>query len=226
MTPKSGRLPVPRFRRYSANASAEWMEDPFDSFGVDFSSIRRYIGSDPVQGSNSNVEYVNLMSSDVQPCLPGSLASNGIQGSRAPGQLLFIAGYPSSELINRLSQEHNINPEFWRRHLESILAASAPTFEDFKLPSATCGVFQLRFWTICSRPDGIGDEMASLESIRKDAETRMKEYKKCLTEGGELRSGDSIVRGYEVHDRKYFSIEQVVTIFLPEKRDDGRWTGE
>ena len=58
----------------------------------------------------------------------------------------------------------------------------------------------------------------------------MKDYRTRLRTGSSFRTGDSIVRKYEVHDQEFFSIEQLVTIHVStEKNKDGkneRWPGE
>lgn len=149
-----------------------------------------------------------------------------------PRKVVLISGHPSPEQINELQGQYDISPEFWRRHLDPILTTSTTTFEDTKVPSAACDIIQLRFWTIGSRGYGRSEAKSSIDSIRDRAETLMDLYREQMTGSLHRRTGDSIVRSYEIHDREYFSIEQVITIALTVPRNEiqqdesSRWTGE
>ena len=144
------------------------------------------------------------------------------------GRILFLSGYPTPEQVDRLSRTHDISPEFWRRHL----AASTPAFEDIKLPSASCDIFQLHFWTVASWVNTFNRDHISLQSLRKEAHLEMGKYKDNLETLASWRPGDSVVRNYEIHDRDHFSIEQVVTVCIIDKQDGntkkngGSWLGE
>ncbi|KAF2732074.1 hypothetical protein EJ04DRAFT_514115 [Polyplosphaeria fusca] len=203
-------------------------EDPFDSFGLDFSIFGNYNRANKGQQPIYNIEYVDLLGAGSQHSSQSAPSSNRTLPTLDHGQLLFLAGCPGPDQIDRLTKEYEINPEFWRRHLDSVSTASPPTFEDLKLPSAICGIFQLRFWTIGSRVTNITEDQESIDSLRKDAEARMERYRQDQREKNQWQPGDSIVRGFEIHDREYFSIEQVITIYLSEERkghtgNDGKW---
>jgi hypothetical protein len=137
-------------------------KDPFDSFGLDFSALNNYVRTGKGQQSNYYVDAVDLLSAGSQLGLQIPDASIRAPSVPQQGRLRFLAGCPSPEQIDRLTKEHKISPEFWRRHLGPILIETNPTFEDLKLPSADCGIFQLRFWTIGSRPINIIREQESI----------------------------------------------------------------
>lgn len=148
------------------------------------------------------------------------------------GQLIFLSGYPSPGPSSSLTSIYNIKLEFWRRHLGFTLAASTSQFEDIKVPSAICDIFQLRIWTIGYRGNGARSGQASVDALRRDSAKLMENYRERLNTGSSFRTGDSVVRKYEVHDQEFFSIEQLVTIYVStaHKNDkDGKnesWLGE
>lgn len=148
------------------------------------------------------------------------------------GQLVFLPGYSGPASWSSLTSTYNIQPEFWRRHLGTTLAASTSQFEDIKVPSAICDIFQLRIWTIGCRGDGARSRQASVNALRRDSAKLMEDYRERLNTESLFRDGDSIVRKYEVHDQEFFSIEQLVTIYVSttnEHDGDGKnesWLGE
>jgi hypothetical protein len=226
------------------------IEDPFDNFGLDFKSIVDHLSKGHVAfaGNAHSVsqaqpdpdferfEPIDLLDSasrarDFSSPVSNdeSKMSNSTQGR---GQLVFLSGYPSPEQVARLTQAHGISPEFWRRHLDPILTTSASKFEDTKVPSAACNIFQLRVWTVGMRGNRIMSDKNNVESIRKDADVLMERYRDRLSRGTPWRTGDSIVRRYEVHTQEYFSIEQLLTVYLSPSKESSRdgniskWLGE
>ena len=208
-------------------------DDPFENFGLDFRSIRGYISKPYVQSPNNEYEQMYVLGADAAPTPSSASEYVGHSGSADTrssdrGRILFLSGYPTPEQVDRLTKAHNINPEFWRRHL----AASAPTLEDIKLPSASCDIFQLPFWTVASWVNTFSHDHISVQSLRKEAEVEMGKYRDTLQTLASWRPGDSVVRNYEIHDRDHFSIEQIVTMYVIDKRDGksndngSTWLGE
>jgi hypothetical protein len=205
-------------------------DDPFDNFGLDFRSVGGYLSKPYVQSSNNEYEHTYLLNGTPIPSRASTYVKNSCSTvtttSSDCGQVLFLSGYPTPEQVNRLSTTHNINPEFWHRHL----AASAPTLEDTKLPSAYCDIFQLRFWTVAALVNTFRHDRISVQSLRKDAEVDMVKYRNTLKSLASWRPGDSVVRNYEIHD--HFSIEQTVTMCVVNERDSKsidkgcKWLGE
>ena len=210
-------------------------EDPFENYGLDFESLRQHVSQSRSQNGEDVLEHIELLKYRRLQNHASSPSRFDISGSILPAphdcQLVFVQGYPNAEQINRLSKSHHISAEFWRRHLGSVLSMETPTFEDTRLPSAVCNIFQLKFWTIGSRGGSIGSHV-SLQSLRSDAEVQMDDYKRTLRSGISWRAGHSVVRNYEIHDRDCFSIEQIITVSIIEdgQRTYGEgtagWTGQ
>ena len=148
------------------------------------------------------------------------------------GQLIFLSGYPSPGPSSSLTSIYNIKPEFWRRHLDFTLAASTGQYEDIKVPSAICDIFQLRIWTIGHRGNGARSDQTSVDALRRDSAGLTENYRERLSTGNVFRTGDSVVRKYEVHDQEFFSIEQLVTIYVSTAHENDKagknesWLGE
>lgn len=201
------------------------MENPFDNHGLDFGAVKDYL-SRP-QSHSPNNEYEHSISLNIDPEESDPSRSTKPQSSKR-NEIIFVAGYPTPEQVGRLTREYKINPEVWRRHL----ATPFQTIEDTRLPSASCDIIQLRFRTIASWINVFNRHQPKLQSMRKEAEAEMKRYLEGLTTLESWRTGDSVVRNYEIHDRGYFSIEQIVTIYIQtvsEEENEGNgphWNGE
>lgn len=134
------------------------------------------------------------------------------------GGLLFLRGYPSPEWLTYLGSQYDVNPEFWARHLDFLSAASKNhATTPLMLPSSSDDVFSLRFTTVGSRGPVRPLDQAGVQRLRESSSRRMKEYEEDLRHGylkPDWRHGDSIIRGFTVHDQEYFSFDQVGTIYL------------
>ena len=212
------------------------VEGTYHNYGLDSEAISRHclnplatsqaINQPITDGASQSSHSIEL--SEVQPSSGNHALAQSPQDG---GKVTFVSGYPSSDLIADLQSRRSVSAEFWRRHLNPILITSSTTFEDIKVPSASCDIFQLRFWTIGSRGSNqLGDHL-SINSLRSRAEALMDDYREQSGASFFWTKGDSIVRNYEVHDREYFSIEQAVTISVSiaqrESKDSqqNRWHG-
>ena len=219
----------------------------FNNFGLDFKYIFSHLSNPqniPLDAlSNDSIstrleaDFDQFLHTDVlryDDQSPGLVTVTGrsdlSHDARHGGQLIFLSGYPSPGPSSILTSIYKIKPEFWRRHLGFTLTASTTQFEDIKVPSAICDIFQLRIWTIGYRGNGARSNQASVDVLRRDSAILMEDYRTRLSTGSSFRTGDSIVRKYEVHDQEFFSIEQLVTIHIStENNKDGkneRWLGE
>jgi hypothetical protein len=136
----------------------------------------------------------------------------GVEGQvypQASGDVIFIRGYPSARTIVRLGARYNIDPEFFLRHIDygysdSIGQATRSTV----LPSASYNVFQIPFTSVARLGRSIKGNLAE---ARINADSRMKDYFDSMTQPGQWKSGDSVVRSYAVHDSEEVSITQTAT---------------
>lgn len=192
-------------------------DDPFDNCGLDFGFVRDYFATPQTHISKNEYEYC-VGATTNSGCYPPFGVENVqifTSASSKDNRLLFVAGYPTPEQVNRLTKKYNINPEVWRRHLATPNIA----IEDTRLPSASCNIIQLRFWTIASWVNTFDRHQIPVQTLRKDAKLGLKRYLETLLTLNSWRSGDSVVRNYEIHDRTYFSLEQVVTMYTYVNQD-------
>ena len=140
--------------------------------------------------------------------------------TREEGRLLFLRGNPSPEWLNRIGAQYNVDPEFFRRHLDLGTTIGRQNYFELPfLPSTMENMLSLRIITIGSRkaPNRrYPPTQNELEHLRQEARTSMKAYLDRISRGKdpELQLGDSIVRDISVHDSEHFSIEQNISIHI------------
>ena len=223
----------------------------FNNFGLDFKNVFSYLSnprntpldavSNESESTRLEADFDHFLHTDVMRPEYDDQSSDLVTVTRRSGlsheaqhggRLIFLSGYPSPGPSSSLTSIYNIKPEFWRRHLGFTLAASTSQFEDIKVPSTICDIFQLRIWTIGYRGNGARSDKASVDTLRRDSAKLMENYQERLSTGSYFQTGDSVVRRYEVHDQEFFSIEQLVTIYVStahENDKDGKnesWLGE
>lgn len=142
-----------------------------------------------------------------------------IKGNR----ILFFRGYPSTAWLSQIGSYLDLDYELLYQHLAN--PAHESIAECYCLPPLSLvntGTIQLTFTNL-----GCWDNHRSgidLSSARKAMEKEMKMFLRDLNTGTGLRTCDSIVRSFHLHDLKHFSIEQRVTISLIQR--EGLWTCE
>lgn len=193
----------------------------FNNFGLGFTHVFSHLSNpqnvppDALNSDSHRFGHTDVLrpgDDDQSPrlaTLPGR--SHEPQRGR---RLIFLCGYQSLGPSSSPSSIYNIKPEFWRRHFALNFAASPSQFEDIKLPSAICDIFQLRIWTIGYRGNGARSDQGSVDVLRRDSAKLMEDYRERWTTRSSFRDDDSVVRKYEVPDQEFFSIEQLVTIHV------------
>lgn len=142
-----------------------------------------------------------------------------IKGSR----ILFFRGYPSTTWLSQIGSYLNLDYEFLYQHLANPAHESIAEF--YCLPPLSLvntDTIQLTFTNL-----GYWDNHKSgidLATARKTMEKEMKMFLRDFNTGTGLRTCDSIVRSFHLHDLKHFSVEQRVTISLIQR--EGLWTCE
>jgi hypothetical protein len=133
--------------------------------------------------------------------------------------IMFLRGYPSPEWLCRIGAKYNVEPEFFQRHLNGIFTAEkSDAFTDPSLPSHSRHIFQLQYTTIGKHLPPVGKVPSSdLEKLRRDASETMVTYKGRLRTYKLWNVADSIVRGYNIHDKENFSIEQKMTVYFTQR---------
>ena len=144
---------------------------------------------------------------------------------RDEATMVFIRGHQPPECLTCLGAKYNINPLFFLRHLE-YRWSSRPfkLFESPSLPSAAFNIIQLQIITIGERDDNLGlSGNFQIQDLRAKGEIGMKDYLKDLEREHRLQAGSSIVREFNVHSARYFTLLQNITVTIQAKGD--RWLG-
>jgi hypothetical protein len=90
------------------------------------------------------------------------------------------------------------------------------------LPSASFSTIRLRIVTLGERGENVGvGGHSQIQALRTKSETAMTNYLHDVTREYKLQAGDSIVRAFNVHNARYFSIEQEVTIVVQKLNSKG-----
>jgi CorA-like Mg2+ transporter protein len=131
--------------------------------------------------------------------------------------LLFVRGYTSPLWLNRICEQTNVHPEFFRRHLRFI--DKNEFFDLPSLPSGNRDILRLRVTTICHRSVPLTYE--EIIKSQKQEEECIVKHQRALSVSG--RAGDSIIRRYAVHNESTFTLGQEFSCFI--KPGKHSWTG-
>lgn len=209
--------------------------DPYT--GQDYSNLVRFLktsvvprpltpGSSELHQQDSESEnfvWIYELEGDKSPIgVPFSETTGiGVYNTSMSNQILFLSGYPSPHVLARLGCRYGIDPEFFSRHLS--FWRSGPYKTSQILPSTQRTIFQTAISSI-----GEHEHMPyeSIASKRSSFVSDMGKYLHQLAMGSGWKSYDSIVREVHVHDDRYFSIDQMLTILITKnKRNPERWIG-
>jgi hypothetical protein len=142
--------------------------------------------------------------------------------TKPQGHILFINGYPSPAWIVHTGAFCHIDPWFFSSHLR--FRCRRDYFSSPSLPSASRNIITLRIITIGSREKKRGSaDQESLDQLRSDGVKAMNKYEQQLMVNRHFKTGDSIVRGFSILDKKHFIIEQDISICLNKLGED--WIG-
>jgi hypothetical protein len=117
------------------------------------------------------------------------------------GQLIFLRGFPSASWLNVIGSKYHIDPELFRRQL----AYKVPTDKYFDLPATSSSSRSMLKLHITS----IGQQQSTTTGRIEGSETLQRHFDALRRRG---KVGESIVRRFNWHDEKYFSIEQHIQI--------------
>ncbi|KAI1084757.1 hypothetical protein F5B20DRAFT_523068 [Whalleya microplaca] len=151
----------------------------------------------------------------------------------AVGTLVFLRGHQPVEWLNTIGAKLAVDPEYYRRHLDSNLSADESGYSiDFRLPllpSTKEQIFQLRATTLgtyrFSEYNVKSSRVKRLLELRKRGITGLTEYLRRQMKGyGQLPSNlCSIFRKISVHDESHFSVEQTISLYT--KFNKQGWLG-
>ena len=127
----------------------------------------------------------------------------------SPSLILFLNGHPSPDWLNTIGWKCNVDPEFLLRHLD--FRSSSTEINHFTvpgLPSSTSNIIRLRLASVgCRQYDGARNQK-EIQRLRSTAAAQMKEYLVNLKRENDVKTGDSIVRSFAIHDEEHYSLEQ------------------
>jgi hypothetical protein len=175
----------------------------------------------PILTANSAGIYRGINHLDTPSQLSQLLRSTG--SGQSNSYVLFLAGYPTQDWLTTIGSLFKVDPEHYQRHL--IFLSRQPYFTIPSLPSAAENIITLRFITI-GRRHSSEISQHHIDRLRDDGAREMDFYQHDLKlgRGENIKSGDSIVRRYLVHDAAYFTIEQEISISL--NYFEKQWVGK
>lgn len=132
--------------------------------------------------------------------------------------LLFLQGYPSSQWLSTIGGAYRVDPEFFQRHLDFWSTVGRINYFPLpSLPSTSENMIQLSYISICQK-ETPGDkrsqkEIALMRQAGMKALSRYTHDLNIRMEDG-YAQGNSIVRGFDVHDEAFSVIEQRISIYF------------
>ncbi|EJT80753.1 hypothetical protein GGTG_00747 [Gaeumannomyces tritici R3-111a-1] len=139
-------------------------------------------------------------------------------------QLLFLRGQPSPEWLSGVGSRFGVDPEYFQRHMDIILAVGrAKYYAQPSLPSASSQVVQLRYFTLSKtvKPSFKADQTDQLRlSARKKMDDYITATSQKLEHGNAV--GNSIVRDFSLFSNGRWAIEQCISLCV--NRTETGWT--
>jgi hypothetical protein len=106
-----------------------------------------------------------------------------------------------------------VDPEIFLRHLNfRALSLEANGFTLPALPSSSSKIISLRVASVFCRQHGGAHDQGEIERLRKTTAAQMKNYFIDLRRENSVKTGDSVVRSFAVHDQEHYSLEQDVSV--------------
>jgi hypothetical protein len=146
---------------------------------------------------------------------------------QCPG-ILFLRGKPSSRWLSTIGADYKVDPEFFNRHLDFLSGVgridyfSSPSF-----PSAQPMLMQLPYITIGQIENATRQaNQHGIDGMRVECAKKMVDFRRAVQQRFECDqgTGESLVRGFYLHDDLHFALEQRVSIALT--KVSGNWQCE
>lgn len=134
------------------------------------------------------------------------------------GQIVFIRGFISPSWVSVIGSKYNIDPEFFRRHMDFLCASIDRHAYSFpSLVSSSNNIFRLCVSTLLHRDDFGGQD---LQSQRSDQSSELGTYKIQQLRSTRVCCGDSLVREYSTVCSSFSVVEQWISLCIT-KTDRG-----
>lgn len=146
-------------------------------------------------------------------------ASAPTEGS---GQIVFIRGFISPSWVSVIGSKYNIDPEFFRRHMDFLSTSIHRHAYSFpSLASSSNNIFRLCVSTLLHRDD-FGAQDLHLQ--RLDQSTELGRYKIQQLGSTRVCCGDSLVREYTTVCSCFSVIEQWISLCI--MKTNRGWAGK
>lgn len=138
------------------------------------------------------------------------------------GQIIFIRGFISPSWVSAIGSKYNVDPEFFRRHMDFLSASTDRHSYSFpSLSSSSDNNFRICVSTLFHRGDFRGQD---LQSQRSNNSAELATYKIQQLRSTRVCCGDSLVREYTTVCSSFSVIEQWISLCVA-KSDNG-WAGK
>lgn len=138
------------------------------------------------------------------------------------GQIVFIRGFISPSWVSAIGSKYNIDPEFFRRHMDYLSASIERHSYSFpSLASSSNNIIRLCVSTLLHRDDFGGQD---LQSQRTDQSIELATYKIQQLGSNRVSCGDSVVREYSTVCSSFSVIEQWISLYIT--KTNGSWAGK
>ncbi|KAL7948776.1 hypothetical protein V8C42DRAFT_312303 [Trichoderma barbatum] len=128
------------------------------------------------------------------------------------GQMVFIRGFISPSWVSAIGSKYNIDPEFFRRHMDFLSASiDRHAYSTPSLPSSAKNLFRLCVNTLLHRDDFGGQD---LQSQRLEQSAELAKYKAQQLGSTRVCCGDSLVREYSTVCSSFSVIEQWISLCI------------
>ncbi|CAG8410499.1 unnamed protein product [Penicillium salamii] len=135
------------------------------------------------------------------------------------GQIVFIRGFISPSWVSVIGSKYNIDPEFFRRHMDYLSASVERHSYGFpSLSSSSNNIFRLCVSTLLHRDDFGGQD---LQSQRSDQSVELAAYKIQQLGSTKVSCGDSVVREHSTVCSSFSVIEQWISLCIT--KTNGTW---
>jgi hypothetical protein len=138
------------------------------------------------------------------------------------GQVVFVRGFISPAWVSVLGSKYNIDPEFFRRHMDFLsVSTERHAYSLPSLVSSSNNIIRLCVSTLFQRDDFGGQD---LRSQRLDQSTKLAAYKVQQLGSTKVCCGDSLVREYSTLCSRFSLVEQWISLCIT--KVNGGWAGK
>lgn len=142
------------------------------------------------------------------------------------GHIVFMRGHPSPEWLLTIGQIYQLDPEFFRQHLD-FRPDRKNYFLSPSLPSASTLIARLTATTlgnVLQSSVDSSDAQTWLRDLQDGNREAMDNYRRKITDLSASNTGDSILRDCSIHNARSFSLEQDISLHTCKTQNS--WAGE